>query len=68
MEQLRNEVSWTAILHLSFNYGLKLNRSLLGQDAILVTILRDPVAQYESMYTYYNLEIRNGEINEYLNR
>ena len=46
----------------------KLYRSLLGQDAKLVTILRDPVAQYESMFTYYNLEIRNGEINEYLNR
>ena len=43
-------------------------RYFLGHDAKFVTILRDPVAQYESMYSYYTLHRMNGEIGEFIQK
>ena len=35
-------------------------RCLLGPDAVFVTVLRDPITQFESMYTY--MKIFKGEV------
>ena len=43
-------------------------RYLLGQDAKFVTILRDPVAQYESMFSYYKLQTFHGEIGGFIEK
>ena len=43
-------------------------RHFLGQDAKFVTILRDPVAQYESMFSYYKLYAIHGEIGGFLDK
>ena len=31
-------------------------RYLIGQEAVFLTILREPVSQFESLFTYYKLE------------
>ena len=41
-------------------------RYLVGQEAIFLTILREPVSQFESLFTYYKLE-RGMPIQEYIN-
>ena len=43
-------------------------RHFLGQDAKFVTILRDPVAQYESMFSYYKLHVIHGEIGGFIEK
>ena len=73
MEQLCNEVRLTLDSNSPFVIQIwspnKLHRILLGQDVKLVTILRDPLAQYESMFSYYNLDVKYGnDISEYVNR
>ena len=42
-------------------------RYVLGPEAVFVTILRDPVTQFESQFTYYGME--NGmPIKDYINK
>ena len=41
-------------------------RYLVGQEAIFLTILREPVSQFESLFTFYKLE-RGMPIQEYIN-
>ena len=42
-------------------------RYLLGPEAVFVTILREPVSQFESQFTYYRLE-DGMPIKEYINK
>ena len=39
---------------------------LVGQEAIFLTILREPVSQFESLFTFYKLE-SGIPIQEYIN-
>jgi len=45
-------------LHSRWNYSAI--RYLLGPDTVFVTVLRDPITQFESMYTY--MKIFKGEV------
>ena len=48
-------------------YQFTILRYLIGQEAVFVTILREPVSQFESQFTYYRLE--DGiPIREYINK
>ena len=42
-------------------------RYLIGQEAVFLTILREPVSQFESLFTYYKLE-GAMTIQEYINK
>ena len=42
-------------------------RYLVGQEAVFLTILREPVSQFESQFTYYKLE-GDMPIQEYINK
>ena len=42
-------------------------RYLLGQEAVFLTILREPVSQFESQFTYYKLE-GGMPIRDYINK
>ena len=44
--------------HSRFNYSEM--KSLMPRDAVFVTILRDPVRQFESLYGYYDLKSYYG--------
>jgi hypothetical protein len=42
------------------------SRSLLGPSTVFVTILRDPIHQFESMFNYYKLLDGKVKISEYI--
>ena len=47
--------------------SLDVIRYLMGSEAVFITILREPVSQFESYFTYYKLE-GGVSIREYINK
>ena len=57
--ELHHGLEYNILAHHSrFNYTEM--KSLMPEDAVFVTILRDPVRQFESLYGYYNLKSYYG--------
>ena len=54
-------------MFVTFNSYSIFLRYAVGQDAVFLTILREPVSQFESQFTYYKLE-GGMPIGEYINK
>lgn len=57
--KLQNGLQYNILAHHSrFNYTAM--KELMPEDSIFVTVLRDPVKHFESLYGYYNLKSYYG--------